>query len=106
MYIGEIILLLLLLLLLLLFCVVLQTELLQSQSEVRMLLDRVSESSRNRAEMVSSKIHNQLMSIADEKAAASERCAQMMEREVRSLSELSSTVIAKSFSFACIHILH
>jgi len=62
---------------------VLQTELLQSQSEVRMLLDRVSESSRDRAEMVSSKVHTQLMNMADEKLAASERRAQMMEREVR-----------------------
>ncbi len=62
---------------------VLQTELLQSQSEVRMLLDRVSESSRDRAEMVSSKVHNQLMSIADEKVAVTERRAQVMEREVK-----------------------
>ena len=36
------------------FCSVLQAELLQSQGEVRMLLDRVSESSRDRAERVSS----------------------------------------------------
>lgn len=62
---------------------VLQTELLQSQSEVRMLLDRVSESSRDRAEMVSSKVHNQLMSIADEKVAVTERRVQVMEREVK-----------------------
>ena len=60
----------------------LQAELLQSQGEVRMLLDRVSESSRDRAEMVSSKVHTQLMAIADEKVVASERRAQMMEREV------------------------
>lgn len=61
---------------------VLQAELLQSQGEVRMLLDRVSESSRDRAEMVSSRVHTQLMAIADEKAMASERRGQIMEREV------------------------
>ena len=48
-----------------------------------MLLDRVSESSRDRAEMVSSKVHTQLMAIADERVATSERRAQLMEREVR-----------------------
>ncbi len=47
-----------------------------------MLLDRVTESSRDRAEMVSSKVHNQLMTIADERVAASERRGHMMEREV------------------------
>ena len=64
-------------------CAVLQTELLQSQSEVRMLLDRVSESSRDRAEMVSSKVHTQLLNMADDKLATSERRSQMMEREVK-----------------------
>lgn len=63
-------------------CAVLQAELLQSQGEVRMLLDRVSESSRDRAEMVSSRVHTQLMAIADEKVVASERRGQIMEREV------------------------
>ena len=66
-------------------CAVLQAELLQSQGEVRMLLDRVSESSRDRAEMVSSKVHTQLMAIADEKVVASERRGQMLEREVSSI---------------------
>ena len=47
-----------------------------------MMLDQVSELSRDRAEMVSSKVHNQLMNIVDEKVLASERRAQMMEREV------------------------
>lgn len=47
-----------------------------------MLLDRVGESSRDRAEMVSSRVHTQLMAIADEKVVASERRAQIMEREV------------------------
>ena len=60
-----------------------QAELLQSQGEVRMLLERVSESSRDRAEMVSSKVHAQLMAIADERVLASERRVQMMEKEVR-----------------------
>lgn len=63
-------------------CAVLQAELLQSQGEVRMLLDRVADSSRNRAEMVSSKVHTQLLAIADEKVLTGERRAQMMEREV------------------------
>ncbi len=54
----------------------------QSQGEVRMLLDRVRESSRDRAEMVSSKVHTQLMAIADEKVVASERRGQILEREV------------------------
>ena len=47
-----------------------------------MLLDRVTESSRDKAEMVSSKVHIQLMAIADEKAVANERRAQLLEREV------------------------
>ena len=64
------------------FHAVLQAELLQAQGEVRMLLDRVSESSRDKAEMVSSKVHTQLMAIADEKVMAGERRAQIMEREV------------------------
>ena len=50
-----------------------------------MLLDRVSESSRDKAEMVSSKVHTQLMAITDEKLLASERRGQLMEREVWSL---------------------
>ena len=61
---------------------VLQAERLQSQAEVRMLLEKISESSRDRAEMVSNKVHNQLMAIVEEKVVAGERQAQIMEREV------------------------
>ncbi len=58
-------------------------ELLQSQNEVRRLLDRVSEASRDRAEMVSSKVHTHLLQIADERAMAAETRAQELENEVR-----------------------
>lgn len=60
-----------------------QTELLQAQNEVRCLLDRVGEATRERSEMVSNRVHNQLLQIADEKAAAAERRAKELEREVR-----------------------
>lgn len=46
------------------------------------MLDQMSELSRDRAEMVSSKVHNQLMNILDEKVMAGERRAQMLQREV------------------------
>lgn len=61
---------------------VLQTELLQSQNEVRRLLDRVTEASRDKSEMVSSKVHIQLLQIADEKAAAAEQRTHELEKEV------------------------
>ena len=60
----------------------LQTELLQSQNEVRRLLDRVTEASRDKSEMVSSKVHIQLLQIADEKAAAAEQRTYELEKEV------------------------
>ena len=61
----------------------LQAEILQSQNEVRRLLDRVTEASREKSEMVSNKVHTQLMQIADEKAAAAEQRAHELEKEVR-----------------------
>ena len=63
-------------------CTVLQVELLQSQNEVKRLSDRVTEASRDKAEMVSSKVHTQLIQIADEKAMAAEMRTQELEKEV------------------------
>ncbi len=57
-------------------------ELLQSQGEVRRLLDRVTEAERDKAEMVSSKVHTQLLQIADDRAMAAETRAQKLENEV------------------------
>ena len=65
------------------FHVVLQSELLQTQSEVRRLLDRVAEASRDRSEMVSSRVHTQLIQIADERVQAAEKKSLELEREVR-----------------------
>ena len=62
---------------------VVQSELLQAQSEVRRLLDRVAEASRDRSEMVSSRVHTQLIQIADERAQAAERRNLELEREVK-----------------------
>ena len=62
---------------------VLQSELLQSQGEVRLLLDRVGEASRDRSEMISSKVHTQLLQVADDRAMSAERQTQALEREVR-----------------------
>jgi hypothetical protein len=59
-----------------------QVELLQSQGEVKRLLDRVGEATRDRSEMVSSKVHNQLLQIADERAHTAEQKALQLEREV------------------------
>ena len=60
---------------------------LQYQNEVRQLLDRVGEATRERAEMVSNRVHTQLLQIADEKAMAAEKRAQELEREVRGVVE-------------------
>ena len=65
------------------FAVVVQSELLQAQAEVRRLLDRVAEASRDRSEMVSSRVHTQLIQIADERAQAAERRSLQLEREVK-----------------------
>ena len=65
------------------FHAVLQSELLQTQSEVRRLLERVAEASRDRSEMVSSRVHTQLIQIADERVLAAEKKSLELEREVR-----------------------
>ena len=61
---------------------VVQSELLQAQSEVRRLLDRVSEASRDRSEMVSNRVHTQLIQIADERAEVAERRSMELEKQV------------------------
>ena len=50
---------------------------------MRRLLDRVAEATREKTEMVSSKVHTQLLEIADEKAMAAERRASELDKEVR-----------------------
>ena len=65
------------------FSLVVQSELLQAQSEVRRLLDRVSEASRDRSEMVSNRVHTQLIQIADERAEVAERRSMELEKQVR-----------------------
>ena len=62
---------------------VVQSELLQAQSEVRRLLDRVAEASRDRSEMVSNRVHTQLIQIADERAEVAERRNLELERQVK-----------------------
>ena len=47
-----------------------------------MLLERVGEVARERTESVSSKVHTQLLQLADERAMVAEQRAQDMEREV------------------------
>jgi hypothetical protein len=64
-----------------------QTELLHSQGEVKRLLDRVGEATRNRSEMVSSKVHNQLLQIADERAQSAEQKALQLERQLLSVRD-------------------
>ena len=74
--------------------IVVQSELLQAQSEVRRLLDRVAEASRDRSEMVSSRVHTQLMQIADERAQTAERKSLELEREVKKFEEVTLTIKA------------
>ncbi|CAI8036937.1 hypothetical protein GBAR_LOCUS20688 [Geodia barretti] len=64
-----------------------QTELLHSQGEVKRLLDRVGVATRDRSEMVSSKVHNQLLQIADERAQSAEQKALQLERQLLSLRD-------------------
>lgn len=60
----------------------LQAELLQSQAEVKRLLDRMNELSRDRQEMVSSAVHTQLLQISDDRALVAERKVKQLELEV------------------------
>jgi len=61
---------------------VLQTELLQSHNEVKSLLDKISELTREKAEKVSHTVHTQLLQIADEKALQAESKCRELESEV------------------------
>ena len=60
----------------------LQSELLQSQGEVKRLLDSLTELRQERSEMVSGRVHNELMKIADDKARAAEAKVAEMQHEV------------------------
>ena len=64
-------------------CLVLQADLLQSQAEVQRLLDRLGEFSHERREMVSSRVHTQLLQISDERAEMAERKVKELEQEVK-----------------------
>ena len=50
-----------------------------------MLLERVGEVARERTESVSSKVHTQLLQLADERAMVAEQRAQDLEREVSAI---------------------
>jgi len=50
-------------------------------------LDRVSEAAREKTESVSSKVHTQLLQLADERALTAERKSHDLEREVQSLKD-------------------
>ena len=55
---------------------------LQSRSEVKSLLDKISELTREKAENVSHTIHTQLLQIADDKALQAETKCRQLENEV------------------------
>ncbi|XP_003383424.1 PREDICTED: titin-like [Amphimedon queenslandica] len=61
---------------------VLQAELLQSQAEVKRLLDRLGELSRGRQEMVSGAVHSQLLELSDRRAEEAERRVRELEQQV------------------------
>ncbi len=64
---------------------VLSAELLQAQTEVGVLLQRAGQAARDKTESVSSKVHTQLLQLADEKAAAAEQRTLNLEREVSTI---------------------
>ena len=64
------------------YILVLQAELLQSQAEVKRLLNRLNEFSRERREMVSGHVHTQLLQISDERAETAERKVKELEQQV------------------------
>jgi hypothetical protein len=76
----------------------LQSELLQSQGEVRRLLDRLAEMTHERAEMVSSKVHSELMKIADDKTHEAEAKAVVLQAEIDKLkSQLSECALENRY---------
>jgi len=72
---------------------VLQAELLQSRSEVKSLLDKISELTREKAETVSHVVHMQLMQIADEKALQAETKCRQLESEVCAEEVLTNDLV-------------
>ena len=64
-------------------CAVCQQELLHSQEEVQRLLDKMDELTQERGEMVSHRVHNHLLKIADERADEAERRVHELEAEVQ-----------------------
>lgn len=62
--------------------IVLQAELLQTQAEVKNLLNRLNQLSKDRQEMVSGSVHNKLIQIADERAQQAELKVKELEQEV------------------------
>lgn len=77
---------------------VLQAELLQSRSEVKSLLDKISELTREKAENVSHIVHTQLLQIADEKALQAETKCRRLENEVNSHENCCHSYICVSGS--------
>ncbi|XP_006814999.1 uncharacterized protein LOC102808708 [Saccoglossus kowalevskii] len=79
---------------------VLQTELLNSQGEVNQLLDKLANVNREKAEMVSSKIHNELLQIADQRAREAEMKSQMLQHELTQLQQKLQALPQKSVTFS------
>jgi hypothetical protein len=73
---------------------ILQVELLQSQVEVKRLLDRLNDLSRDKQEMVSGKVHAQLLQLSDERAESAERRIKELELEI---SQLKANTHKKPF---------
>ena len=62
--------------------VVCQNELLQSREETQKLLNKVEEMMQERSEMVTHRIHAQLLRISDARADEAEKRVQEVEKEV------------------------
>ena len=59
-----------------------QNELLQSREETGRLLNKVEEMMRERSEMVTHKVHTQLLKISDSRADEAEQRVHQLENEV------------------------
>ena len=80
----------------------LQADLLQSQAEVQRLLDRLSEFSRERREMVSGKVHTQLLQISDERAEMAERKIKELEQEVHTVAISNYCTVVIIMTIICV----
>lgn len=80
----------------------LQADLLQSQAEVQRLLDRLSEFSRERREMVSGKVHTQLLQISDERAEMAERRIKELEQEVHTVAISNYCTVVIIMTIICV----